>query len=68
MSNSNIISEASQLLSDDWENPEYDRALAELVIASLGLSQDTAFALWELLGRKFDVIAIESARADREGL
>ncbi len=35
-----LIDEAATLLSEDGENPEYDRALAELVTFSMGLVRD----------------------------
>ena len=35
-----LICEAEGLASEDGENPEYDRALVELVIRSLGLNDN----------------------------
>jgi hypothetical protein len=44
-----LIAIVADLLSEDGENAEYDRACAEIVATFLGLSTDTKDSVLELL-------------------
>lgn len=44
-----LIGHAIELLSEDGENPEYDRAIAEVVTSMLGLPLDAKEHIWEAL-------------------
>lgn len=44
-----VINNAALLLSEDGENPEYDRAIVELTSAALGVSSDDYDAVERLL-------------------
>ena len=45
-----LIEEARSLKSEDGENTEYDRALVELIIAVLGLSQQQFDEVANIIG------------------
>jgi hypothetical protein len=47
-----LIGEAATLLSEDGENPEYDRALAELVTFSMGLNSEHVEGTMEMLRKR----------------
>lgn len=51
--NGRLVDEARMLKSENGENPEYDRALVELVTTMLGLSMDDAWSVAILLGTKW---------------
>ena len=45
----NVLREAASLLSEDGENPEYDRAITELTCAVLGVSTENKAAVLSFL-------------------
>lgn len=49
VSERSVLHAAAGLVSEDGENPEYDRALAELSVRLLGLSDGAAEPILELI-------------------